>query len=108
MPVTALLFTSGNAAVPLIPASNKRCPPAKQIYPPTVPPTRVTMAVLLMVLGKKLCCKASTIGGCELTATNSVSNIISIPKIFANWSIILPASFIQKIKRAIPQLIMAP
>ena len=44
IPVVALLVTNLMCSVPEIPASIKRCAPEKVMYPPTVPPTMVTMA----------------------------------------------------------------
>ena len=44
IPVVALLVTNFICSLPEMPASIKRCAPEKVIYPPTVPPTIVTMA----------------------------------------------------------------
>ncbi len=54
---------------PVIPASNRRCAPAKLMYPPTVPPTNVIIAFRSIFFGIKLRYPASSSGGSETKTT---------------------------------------
>jgi chromosome partitioning protein len=54
IPVVALLVTNFICSLPEMPASIKRCAPEKVIYPPTVPPTLVTMAMSDIFSGIKV------------------------------------------------------
>ncbi len=82
--------------------------PANVIYPPTVPPTSVTIDVKLMVDGIIVFFMTSPTGGCVLNAIYNINSSITTPSSFTNQSIALAASFIKNKRILIIALIRLP
>ena len=82
--------------MPVMLASIILCAPENVMYPPTVPPTRVSIVSQSICDGRTVSLSARPTGGCVLRTIKPTMASMMMPRTLVNMSIAFPASLLTK------------